>query len=368
MKYSFNIDEKSLFFGVENDFFKGHSPTVHTPLNQSKDENKWRNDIYDFIKGYGGEDIDSIPVKLREKCLSKTTSKASCIINKLFVFSKFALDGEPFMVDHSFAMCVKEETDETIVKRNGKSAENTHLGRQTLHYLTALTYTSEGYNIDNKKILKKILEVNGGFAYVVKGFDFDTDSKILNFRTTMIGLKGVKLSHVFKRKKGVGAKLLVDDIRLDNSTFTSTKSSIQTKEENDAFFSTLEKKQETSRSNGLMGEVYVYNNLETIIGAKPENPRHISRDYPQSPYDIECKVNGETTYIEVKSTEDDKKIFFMSRGERKFMDKYEQHYFLILVTNVNSEHRKYTKYQRIDIMNSQKMDQECQNIKFIVKD
>ena len=46
MKYSFNIDEKSLFRGVKNDYSKGQSPTVHTPLNQSNDQRKWRNDIY----------------------------------------------------------------------------------------------------------------------------------------------------------------------------------------------------------------------------------------------------------------------------------------------------------------------------------
>ncbi len=366
MKYSFTIDEKSLFIGVKNDYSRGQSPTVHTPLNQSSDEKKWRNDIYDFIKGYGDDNIDSIPEMLRERCLRKTTSKASCRIDKLFVFSKFSLDGEPFESENSFAMYVKEETSKNIVKRDGKTTENTHLGRQKLHYPISLTYLSDGYNIDNRKVLNKILERNGGFAYVVNGFDYDTITKILNFRTTMIGLEGVLLSNVFKRKKGVGVKLLVDDIGLDNPLFTSTKK-ILTKEENDAFIATMEKIQRTSRSNGLIGEEYVYDNLERIIGTKPEDSRHISKLYPQSPYDIECKINGEIKYIEVKSTKTNKKIFYMSRGERKFMDKYNQHYLLILVTNVNSEHRRYTKYQRNDIMNSEKMDQECQSIKFIVK-
>lgn len=366
MKYSFIIDEKSLFIGVKNDYSRGQSPTVHTPLNQSCDEKKWRNDIYDFIKGYGDDNIDGIPEMLRERCLRKTTSKASCRIDKLFVFSKFSLDGEPFEAENSFAMYVKEEISKNIVKRDGKTTENTHLGRQKLHYPISLTYSSDGYNIDNRKVLNKILERNGGFAYVVNGFDYDTNTKVLNFRTTMIGPEGVLLSNVFKRKKGVGVKLLVDDIGLDNPLFTSTKK-VLTKEENDAFIATLEKIQRTSRSNGLIGEEYVYDNLERIIGTKPEDSRHISKLYPQSPYDIECKVNGEIKYIEVKSTKTNKKIFYMSRGERKFMDKYDQHYLLILVTNVNSEHRKYTKYQRNDIMNSAKMDQECQSIKFIVK-
>lgn len=367
MKYSFDIDEKSLFRGVKNDYSKGQSPTVHTPLNQSNDQKKWRNDIYDFINGYGSEDIENLPDVLKEKCMPKTTSKASSIIVSFFVFSKFALDGEPFDANCSFAMYVKEETSENIVQRNGEITENTHLGRQKLHYPITLAYISDGYKIDNRIVLDKILEVNGGFAYVVNGFDVDTDTNTLNFRTTMIGPEGVLLSNVFRRKKGVGLKLLVDGISLDKSSIVSTANKVLTKEENETFISTLEKIQKSSRLNGAIGEEFVYDNIEKIIGTIPEEKRHISKLYPLSPYDIECKVNGETMYIEVKSTKDCKKTFYMSKGERKFMDKYERHYLLILVTNVISNHKEATKYQRKDIMNPQIMEKEYQGIKFIVK-
>ena len=253
------------------------------------------------------------------------------------------------------------------MQRNGEMTENTHLGRQKLHYPISLAHISDGYNIDNKKVLDKIIDVNGGFAYVVNGFVFDTDTKILNFKTTMIGPEGVLLSNVFKRKKGVGVKLLVDGIGLESSNLDLTQNNILTKEENRTFISTLEKIQKSSRSNGLIGEEFVYNNIEKIIDMKPEEKRHISKLYPLSPYDIECKINGETIYIEVKSTKDNKKVFYMSKGERKFMEKYEQHYLLILVTNVVSNHRKAIKYQRKDIMDPKKMETEYQSIKYIAK-
>ena len=130
MKYSFVIDEKSLFRGVKNDYKKGQSATVHTPLNQSQDKNKWRNDIYDFLKGCESEDkVDSLPELLKAKCLQKTTSKASGQIVHFYVFSNFTLDGVPFDAESSFAMYVKEETSKSIVKRNGLTTANTHLGR-----------------------------------------------------------------------------------------------------------------------------------------------------------------------------------------------------------------------------------------------
>ena len=211
------------------------------------------------------------------------------------------------------------------------------------------------------KVLKKILEENGGFAYVVNGFDIDTKLKTLNFKTTMIGPEGVLLSNVFKRKKGVGLKLLVDGLSLDKPILESTANKILTKEENKAFIATLEKIQESSRSNGRIGEEYVFDNIHKIIGKKPEEKLHISKNYPQSPYDIECIINGVKIFIEVKSTEKETKSFYMSKGERKFMAKYEQRYLLVLVTNVKSNHKRTFKYKRKEI---EKMKQELQGIKY----
>lgn len=368
MKYSFVIDEKSLFRGVKNDYKKGQSATVHTPLNQSQDKNKWRNDIYDFLKGCESEDkVDSLPELLKAKCLQKTTSKASGQIVHFYVFSNFTLDGVPFDAESSFAMYVKEETSKSIVKRNGLTTANTHLGRQKLHYPIAFAHMSDGYNIDNRKVLDKILEVNGGFAYVVDGFEYDTETQILDFKTTIIGIEGVLLSNVFKRKKGVGLKLLVDGISMDQPSLISTTKKILTEEENKAFFETLDKIQESSRSNGQIGEEYVYDNIKKILGAEPDEKTHISKKYPQSPFDIECILDGEKKYIEVKATGGEKKVFYMSKGERRFMDKYERCYLLVLVTNVKSKHKKCSVYERKEIMNSSKMEQEYQSIKFIVK-
>lgn len=367
MKYSFNIDEKSLYFGVKNDFKKGQTATVHTPLNQAKNEQDWKTSIYDFLKGYPSENVTTLSDDLKDKCLKKTTSKADSKIIYFFVFSKFTLDGIPFEVNSSFAMYVKEEISEDIIGRDGDVRENTHFGRQKLHYPTSLTYFSEGYNIENKKVLEKILEANGGFAYVVNGFDIDTESNILNFRTTMIGHRGVLLSNVFKRKKGVGLKLLVDGISLENSIAEVSHNSALTKEETNAFLETLAKIQKSSRANGVLGEEFVFNNIKKILRLPQiDNLLHISKKYPQSPYDIEFYVNGEKKYIEVKSTGKNKKTFIMSKGERLFMEKYDKNYYLILVTNVRSERKNYFIYNRNDIINESKMKIEHLDIKYTV--
>lgn len=368
MIYSFDIDEKSLFRGIINDYKRGHTATIATPLNQSKNPEKWRNDIYKFMEGYPSMDINSLPAILKDKCLKLTTSTAKCELIKFYVFSNFLLDGVPFNVNASFAMCVKEEISEVIVKRDGSQGTNTHLGRQRLSYPMSLKHFTDGYNIDNGIVLDRIIEENGGFAYIVKGFEVDTESKTLNFRTTMVGLKGVPLSNVFIRKKGVGTKLIVDGLLspLNIQTFSSENIS---KEEKNSFFATLDKIQKSSRENGKTGEKYVFENIKKFFKKEDviEDVVHVSDTYPQSPYDIECIVNGKKQYIEVKSTKGTKKEFYMSKGERLFMDKYENNYFLVLVTDVKSTHKKHIKFYRKDIKNEAIMQQECQSIKFIVK-
>ena len=150
---------------------------------------------------------------------------------------------------------------------------------------------------------------------MVNGFEYDSETTVLNFKTTMIGPEGVLLSNVFKRKKGVGVKLLVDGITLVNSDIV-TKEKILSYEESKTFLSTLAKIEDSRRKNGLVGEEYVFDNIEKFVGGEPIEKRHISKTYPQSPYDIECVINGKTIYIEVKSKKDSKKTFYMSKGEK----------------------------------------------------
>ena len=49
MKFRFKIDEKSLFYGLYNDYVRGQTATVSTPINQSKDPDKWHKDIMKLL-------------------------------------------------------------------------------------------------------------------------------------------------------------------------------------------------------------------------------------------------------------------------------------------------------------------------------
>lgn len=354
-KIKFKIDEKALYYGIYNDYAIGEVMTSSTPINQSRDPNKWRKDIIKFM-GCGLEE-SHIPEGLIRQLTRKTTSQAQTRINQLFVFRNITIDGKPLNTDYSFAIYVKEEIDPIIVRRDGTTGPNTHLGRLKLHNPSNIRYGTDGYNINNKQVLEAILNQNGGFAYIVRGFEVDTETKTLNFITSLIGLKGVFLSNVFKKKKGVGKKLLIDEINLEaqdistDSVVLISSSSFNNQTSEVAF----DQLRATQAENGKLGEQFIYDNLSNYIDGPIEDLYHTSKYFPTSPYDIEyIDKNGEKQYIEVKSTSGNKGVFNMSSGEIKFMNQYQDRYLLILVLNVRSTMPNVKKYIQSQILRMRK--------------
>ncbi len=329
----FKIDEKSLFYGIVNDFERGQTATVHTPLNQSKDPKKWHLDILELTK-YNLE-AKTIPEMLQRKCLSNTTSQAQSKLNYLFEFKNLLLDGQPLNTIFSFCMYIKEETDEFIINRNGKREKNTHFGRQKLHYPISLNYKNDGFNIDNKEVLNAILKQNGGFAFVVRGFEYSLDNKTLNFITTMVGPQNILLSNVFRRAKGTGRKLLLSEIDVNDFDFINETYYVGSKSTETDIQNLFEKANKTKSENGKLGEQIILEQLSNQKGIS--DIYHTSIDYPTSPYDIEYYEGNTKKYVEVKATQGNKKIFNMSSGEIKFMNRYKDDYILFLITNVKDK-------------------------------
>lgn len=348
------IDEKSLFYGLYNDYVKGQTATVSTPINQAKNPDNWHNDI---IALYDSDlALDNIPQDLIDKCLNKTTSQASSKIDYFFEFKKILIDGKVLDTDKSFGMYVKEEIDEYITNKKGEIVKNTHLGRQKLHYPISLSYQSLGINVDNTKVLDAIIKQNGGFAFVVRGFECNTIEKSINFLTSLIGLEGTFLSNVFKKQKGVGKKLLVDEIDLetqdiysDSSVLISHNNSQKIAEMN---FDELSR---VKAENGEKGEEFAFEHIKEIVNNESiVDVLHVSKIYPTSPYDIEYIDNGVKKYLEVKATSSEKAIFNMSSGEIKFMTKYKEDYMLVLITEVTSSFPQTKTYTYEDIIKMRK--------------
>ena len=322
-----------MFYGIINDFERGQTATVHTPLNQSKDPKKWHLDIFELTKH--NLETKKIPEMLKRKCLSNTTSQAQSKLNYLFEFKNLLLDGQPLNTSFSFCMYIKEETDKFIKTRTGKLEKNTHFGRQKLHYPISLNYKNEGFNIDNKEVLNDILKQNGGFAFVVRGFEYSINNKTLNFITTMVGPQNILLSNVFKRAKGTGRKLLLSEIDVNDFDLINETYYVGIKEKQTDIQTFFEKANKTKSENGKLGEEIILKQLSQQKGVS--EIYHTSLEYPTSPYDIEYYDGNIKKYVEVKATQGNKKVFNMSSGEIKFMNRYKDDYILFLITNVKDK-------------------------------
>lgn len=353
-KIRFKIDEKSLFIGTYNDYNRGQTATVSTPLNQSQDPSKWRNDILE-LKKYNCNVVDP-PEMLIHQC--KHASHSGNNIDNVFVFNNILLDGVKLDTNSQFAMYFKRETDQFIRKQDGSKGINTHLGRIKLHYPITFSYKGDGYRIDNLDVLNSIMKQNGGFAFVVRGFEYYEDTKTLNFITSLIGPEGVPLSTVFRRQKGVGQKLMIDPNKVvDNDYVVIVEQNPEIAGATNVSYDLINK---SRAENGKIGEEYIYQLLLDKLTDDNEL-YHTSLDYPQSPYDIEYIENGEKRYVEVKSTSGTKPIFNMSSGELKFMEKYKDTYTLYMVTEVKEEFPKVKEYSYYDIM---KMRKEYPSVRF----
>ena len=326
----FKIDEKSLFYGCKNDFTKGHTATVSTPINQSSDPEKWHKDILGMIDTEARIDPSTLPEMLIHKC--QVNSKSENIIQDVFIFDKIMVDGKKIDSKCQFIMYIKKETAEFIKNSKGKMVENTHLGRLKLHYPTSFPYKADGFNIDNEAILKEILNLNKNYAYIVRGFEYNCDNKSLNIITSIIGPFNALLSTVFRVAKGTGKKLRTDfnAVTIEELMMNSLK------DDNEDFdvpdiFSTRNK---SSRYNGKKGEDFIFD----LLIAENKDPYHTSVDYPTSPYDMEyVTVEGKKIYVEVKSTQGERLYFRMSKYEYNFMNEYKDQYELYVVTNVKDD-------------------------------
>lgn len=343
MELKFKISETSLRYGIYNNYAKGHTASVETELNQSKDPNKWRNDILKLRDLNCRCNEDEIPEGLKEACLK--SKKNDTVVTDVFVFNNILVNGEKLDVDASFCMYIKEEISHTAKVLNASSNVNTHLGRLMIHYPISFHYRKDGFNINNKKILEKIMETNGNYAFVVKGFIYNTEAKTLNFLITLVGPNGILQTSVFKEGKGVGIKLKVSDsLSYEENAIVTCKQNLATGQTDIE----IEQVNKVRSKNGLKGEKFIYEVLKEKL-LEDYDLFHTSLEYKYSPYDIEYIENGVKKYIEVKATQGTKEVFNLSSGELKFMKEHKDNYYLYMVTEINSEFPKYKRYSYDDI-------------------
>ena len=184
------IDTKSLYFNIKNDNISGHTATVASPLKKTNGEFK----LDDILK-IKSKEID-VDTKKEMIALLVKHSKSKVLIRQVYAFDKISVNGNLIDTDCSFGCYIKEEIDETKVQ----------FGRLKLHYPSKFIYEDQDLNINNRIIFKKISEKLHNYAFIVRAFEYDTETKVLNFDSLIVGENNIPYSKVFINEKGAGNK------------------------------------------------------------------------------------------------------------------------------------------------------------------
>lgn len=307
------IDIKSLYFNIKNDNESGHTATVATPLKQGASIHTELAKIRNIPENINAFSKD----KLIGQILSK--SRAAAKITDVLVFDKISVNGIRVNCEESFCIYIREETD----------PKNVHCGRQKVHYPPSLKYSDSDIEINNRKVVDAISETLFGYAYIVEAFEYDSDSKTLNFDALIVGENGIPYSKVFLNKKGVGNKFSsVFNEFADTYDFEI----IALREHLGYDKVGPDNYMEVVNSNKRLAMSAVEESLK-IAGFKAV--RKMTEEYPYSLYDIEYEENREKKYVIVRFTSTKIDIFTLPYNKIKFCNDYNGAVKVALVTDVN---------------------------------
>lgn len=320
------IDTKSLYFNIKNDNQSGHTATVATPLKQGKSVHLELAKILQIP-----ENIDEFSKQeLSTHILSKSRAEAKIV--KTYVFDKIMVNGISVESDSSFCIYIREET----------GIDNFHFGRQKVHYPPTLKFSNESVEINNRNVVNAISALLNDYAFIVEAFEYDTDTKTLNFNVVIVGQNDIPYSKVFQNKKGVGNKFS----SVFNEYADVYDAEIISLREHlgydnvvpDNFVEIMEE----NRSIALK-EIQEY-----LLKQNKENIRILSEDYPYALYDIEYTENNEKYYVICRFTSTKISYFNLPHFKIKFCNDFSEKVRIVLATNIN-ETPKLTWYKITDL-------------------
>lgn len=307
------IDIKSLYFNIKNDNETGHTATVATPLKQGSSIHEELAQIRNIPENINSYSRDS----LISQILSK--SRAAAIITDVFVFESISVNGTSVECESRFCIYIREETDQ----------QNFHFGRQKVHYPPTLKFSDSDIDINNRKVIDAISESLCNYAFIVEAFEYDTESKNLNFDVTTVGENGIPYSKIFLNKRGVGNKF--------SSVFNEFA---------DTYDSEIIALREHLGYENVSPENYmeIINRNKSVavnrICSELNNSgfggiRKLAEEYPYSLYDVEYSDRGKKKFVIIRFTSTKTNYFSLPYNKIKFCNDFADSVKIALVTDVN---------------------------------
>ena len=320
------IDTKSLYFNIKNDNQTGHTATVATPLKQGS---AIRPELYML-----SQIPESIEPTNRENLISQilSGSRALAKINGIYVFDKVAVNGYLLEGVPSYCIYVREETD----------CANVHFGRQKMHYPLSLVYEDLDTHIDNKSVITAVSKHLNNYAFIIEAFEYNTESRVLNFDATIVGSNLVPYSKVFVNRRGVGnkfSKMLVGESDSYDTEIIALRQNLGF----DNVFP--DNYGEIVANNYILARETIASYL-TEAGA--QNIRLLKNEYPYSLFDIEFWLMGRKKYAIVQQTATKERTFILSTDIIRFINAFPNDTYLFLVTDICKD-KKIVKYSSAEL-------------------
>lgn len=321
------IDIKSLYMNIKNDNQSGHTATVATPLKQGSAVHEELAKILDI------PEVEYLSTKeeLTSQILSK--SRAAAIIPKIYVFDKLTINKEPLENTPSFCMYIREETDPS----------NVHCGRQKVHYPPSLNFADENVEIDNKKVMNAISAKLMNYAYIIEAFEYDTETKSLNFDALVVGENDIPYSKVFLNKKGTGNKFtnaFAESVENYDTEIIALREHLGYDNVGPDNYQDIQKSNRDIALNIVLKTLHA-NEINAI--------RNLIDDYPYSLYDLETINKGVKEYILIRFTSTKLSYFTLPYAKIKFGMDYKEKVKIALVKDVNGE--PYVEWYSSDDLN-----------------
>lgn len=306
------IDTKSLHYNIKNDNKIGHTATVATPLKQGNSYNKELGRIFE-IPHYNDFDTN---INLLKSVIKN--ARTAIKITDVFIFDKFAVNGIPIECAKQFCIYVREEID----------SSKAQYGRIKVHYPMSFQFEDDQLDINNHIVLNAISEKLHNFAFFVTAFEYDTESKILNFRASIVGEPQVPYSKVFINEKGKGNKFVLSFTDIADHYDSEV---IALRKNYNGEISPLNyiEIMDQYRMLAMSLTEILLNDTEGVTLVK-----NIGSEFPYAPYDFEYIQNNITKYAEVFYTATSKDYFSMSSKRVRFCNEFADNVSLLLYTDI----------------------------------
>ena len=231
------------------------------------------------------------------------------------------MNGQLIETNAAYCIYIREETN----------PQNVHFGRQKVHYPQVLRFEDQEILVDNNAVIQAVSQTLNNYAFIVRAFEYDTETGVLNLDALIVGENGIPYSKVFLIKRGVGEKfssVFNEYADIYDSEIIAMRNKLgYDKVYPDNFMMVM----------GENKQLAINTVVEQLKQDGISNINILSDQYPYALFDIEVMLGMKKEYIIVRFTSTKVSYFSLPIANIRFLSSFADQTKLYLVTDVNGD-------------------------------